>query len=307
MAKIKFLILFLSVSILLPGTAGALEMPSVQNGWLGADLSARSYVVIDKATGATLLQKDAGSLWTPASLTKLVTALVFLDTKPNLKKIVSIKQSDQVGGGCSAGGACIYTKPGVSYRLNDLFNASLVASANNATFAVARSTGLSNAEFIKRMNQKAKDLGAYNTVFVEPSGMDPANISTVSDFAKIVEAAFNNSTIKQITGKKTYAFKSTNNKRYSHNLKNTNKLLGDGDLAMALGKTGFLDESRYNFAAEVKDRVGNTMIVVLFGSRSSAMQFQETKQLAQMGGLALAFGGGTASVLGTSTETSLAR
>ncbi len=210
-----------------------------------------------------------------------------------------MKQQDEVGG------VRIASKTGVAYRLNDIFHASLIASANNATEAVARSTGLSRAEFIDRMNQKAKSLGAEHTVFYEPTGMSPANVTTSTDYAKIVAAAFNSKTIRNIAVKPTYTLASTNNKRYRHTIKNTDKLLGDDQLTIIGGKTGFLDESRYNFAAELKDVFGNHIIIVLLGSQSSAAQFRETRELAALAGLTKSFGGTPAQVLGSSSPVSL--
>ncbi len=301
--KIQLIVLAAGM-VLAPLAASALEMPPVINMVEQANVTANSYIVVDRISGSVLLEKNASQAWTPASLTKLVTALVFLDTKPNLKKSVVMKASDQTGGGCSSGGACIATKPGISYRLDDLFHASLIASANNATMAVARSTGLSQDEFVRRMNAKAKALGATDTHFVEPTGMSPDNVTTASDYAKVASAAFGNDLIHKIATTPAYSFRATNSKKYSHNVKNTDKLLADGDVTVIGGKTGYLEESQYNFASVLADRYDNRFIVVVFGSRSSSTQFSETKQLTMLGSLAKAFGP-VGSVLGTSTVLSL--
>jgi D-alanyl-D-alanine carboxypeptidase len=282
---LKFIIIFLLVLLVLPAKASALlamsdllKASGVING-----LTAKSYIVIDKQSGEVLESKSADLVWTPASLTKLVTALVVLDYNPNLTKNIAMKKSDEVGG------ARLATKTGVSYKVKDLFYAALVASANNATNALARSTGLSSEQFLEKMNEKAKNLGAKNTIFYEPTGISEKNVTTAEDFSKITAKAFENPTILAATSLKTYSLTSVNNKRYKHNLKNTNKLLGDLDMVSVNGKTGYLNESQYNFAAEIKDRFGSDFIVVLFGSSNTQTQFAEAKELAFMAGMKKAF------------------
>lgn len=237
-------------------------------------MTAAGYVVIDRVSGETLLAKNADLVWQPASLTKLVTAMVVLDSKPNLNRSIAMKKSDEVGG------ARIFTKAGVKYKAKDLLYASLIASANNATNALTRVTGLTREQFVAKMNDKAKALGASNTVFVEPTGISQNNLTTPSDFAKIAKAAFSDERIQKITQLPSYAFTSTNNRRYRHLIKTTDRLLGEGSWIVLGGKTGYLDESQYNFAGGFKDVDGKDIIVVLFGSQSRHSQFFETKQLA---------------------------
>lgn len=292
------------------GAVSALQMPSSAVDLLQmASFSSQAFAVADGQDGRIILSKNADLPWVPASLTKLVTAMVFLDTKPNMNKTLYIKASDQTGGGCSSGGACLSTKPGVAYRLGDLFNASLVASANNATMAVARSTGMTQEEFVKKMNEKARELGASGTVFTEPAGMSPLNVTTASDYVKIAKTALNNPVIAASVAQTSYSFKSVNSRKYVHSLKTTNKLLGDAGLDILGGKTGYLEESKYNFVSRVNGPMGSQLIVVILGSKSSAAEFQETKELVSLGSLALAFfppANLTAgSVLGTSTAVTL--
>lgn len=299
----KNLIVVGLIVLAMPIFAAALEMPA-DSETLNPGISAQSYIVVNETNGEILAKKNSEQLWVPASLTKLITALVFLDTKPNLNKIIVMQKSDQTLGGCSQGGACLPTKAGVSYRLRDLFYASLISSYNNATVAVARSTGLSSAEFADKMNQKAAELGALSSHFVEPTGMSPENVITAQDYSKIALAAFDNSLIQTIGGKAKYSFSSTNNKRYYHTLKNTDKLLGDDRLTVLGAKTGFLNESKHNFSALFVDQMGNNILVVLLGSANSTSQFRDARELAALGTLSLAFNNFKSTVLGTSTLAS---
>jgi D-alanyl-D-alanine carboxypeptidase len=273
--KVFITLLFVS----LPFPVQALDIQDFALGAVNNGLTAESYMVIDSTTGKVLMQKDIQKVWTPASLTKLITALVVLDKNPKLQGNVTIKKADEVGG------ARIATKPGVSYKVKDLFFAMLVASANNATNALARSTGLSSEEFVGKMNEKAKALGALSTTFIEPTGISEKNLSTVEDYAKIAQKAFTNPVILLAGKTVEYSFRSTNNKRYLHKLKNTNKLLKDAEMEIIAGKTGYLDESKYNFTALVKDQFNQSSIIVLFGAKDPASQFRETKQLTFLSGL----------------------
>ncbi len=278
MIRILIKVLLL-VIVCLPFSAKALDIQDFAQGAMNNGLTAESYLVIDSTNGKVLMQKDIQKTWTPASLTKLITALVVLDKNPKLQGNVTIKKADEVGG------ARIATKPGVSYKVKDLFFAMLVASANNATNALARSTGLSSEEFVAKMNEKAKVLGAINTVFVEPTGISEKNVSTVEDYAKIAQKAFASQTILLAGKTAEYNFRAINNKRYLHKLKNTNKLLKDGEMEIIAGKTGYLDESKYNFTALVKDQFNQSAIIVLFGAKDPSAQFRETKQLTFLSGL----------------------
>lgn len=295
MVKIKIFTIIL-LSFLFAQPTSALEIQDFVSGKLDNGLTAQSYLVIDKQSGAVLLQKESLKSWAPASLAKLVTAMVVLDYNPKLSKNIAMAKSDEVGG------ARIYTKSGVSYRAKDLFYAMLVASANNAANALSRSTGLSKDQFVEKMNQKARELGAVNTVFVDASGISEKSYTTAEDFAKIAKAAFESSQVVAAAQMSEYVFRSVSNRRYSHKLKNTNKLLADGNLEVIAGKTGYLNESRYNFAALVKDQFGQENIVVLFGAENHEAQFRETKQLAFLAGLAKSvFGGLGGMVLGENT------
>lgn len=305
--KIKNLIILITL-FLLPIPVSALQMPTSASDLADmAGISAQSYVVADADTGLVLMSKNADVLWPPASLTKLVTALVVLDTNPKLTKTVAMADQDQAAGGCSFGGACIKTKAGVKFTVDGLFHAALIPSANNAAFALARSTGLSMDDFVARMNQKAASLGAINTSFNEPTGMDPSNSITASDYTKIVTAAFQNSYLRKVAGLQTYYLRSANNSRYNQTIKNTDKLLADAEIAVIGAKTGYLNESKYNFASLVKYKDGQELAIVVLGEQHLASAFSETKLLASLAEDArnLALLNFSPWVLGTSSVASL--
>jgi D-alanyl-D-alanine carboxypeptidase len=302
----KVFTIIISLVILSPGFAMALSMPTSGNDLANmAGLSAQAYIVQDVKTGQVLIDKNANMPWTPASLTKLVTALVVLDSKTKLTKIVAITNQDQTLGACSSGGACIKAKPGVKFTVDALFHATLIPSANNAASSLARSTGLSMDQFAARMNEKAASLGAIGSHFYEPTGMDPQNQITAADYAKIVAAAFNSAYLRKIAGLNSYALRSTNNSRYNQTIKSTDKLLTDASVQILGAKTGYLDESKYNFASLIKYK-GQELAVVVLGEDHLYTAFDETKLLADLAGQAqmLVLTNPFGMVFGTSTVVS---
>jgi D-alanyl-D-alanine carboxypeptidase len=303
--------ILITILLMAPSAAMALDMPS--GGGLTmptsanelADmfgLSAQAYVVSDADTGRILISKNSDLALTPASLTKLVTALVVLDTKPKLSKVVSMTTADQVAGSCSSGGACIKSKAGVKFTVDGLFHAALMPSANNAANALARSTGLSTADFVARMNDKMASLGATGSHFNEPTGMDESNQVTAADYSKVVAAAFSNPYLTQIAGLSKYALHSTNNSNYNQTIKNTDKLLNNPDIQVLGAKTGYLPNIGYNFASVIQVG-GQKMAVVVLGESHLYTAFDETKLLSNLAGVAQALALITpmSEVLGTST------
>lgn len=238
-------------------------------------LTANSALVWNLDTGQVLFSKDPTASRVPASLTKLVTAMVVLDSKTSLKKICTLRPDNEVGG------ARLAAKTGSKFTLNDALTASLVGSLNNTTNMVAGCIGLSKEQFTEKMNKKALSLGAVNSVFYEPTGMDPRNMVTAEDVSRIAKAAFTNGTIQKMSQKPTFTLCSLSNPKACYKVKNTDVLLLDKSIKVVGGKTGYLDEAMFNFTAVVKDKSGSLVGVVVLGSNTKANSFAETKRLAE--------------------------
>ncbi|XOU94549.1 MAG: D-alanyl-D-alanine carboxypeptidase family protein [Candidatus Kerfeldbacteria bacterium] len=235
-------------------------------------ISASSYMVIDSMSGSVLKQSSSTDKMPIASLTKLMTAIIFLEAGIDFSNEITIEASDN----SNISGSHQYIQAGETMTVGDLFYTSLVGSSNNATKALARSTGLDESDFVARMNKKATDLGLLDTSFEEVTGLSPNNTSTVSDYAKIAGHAFKNLTIAEALNRSEYTFKTTTN-RY-HRISNTNKLLSDNDLQFVGAKTGYIDEAGYTFVCQAIED-GNKIMVVLFNSDSSQSRFDEVKTL----------------------------
>lgn len=269
---------------LMPAVSSALTMDELLGVGLGqvlgvSDVQTSSYatVVMNQVTGEVVISKNAGSPWVPASLTKLVTAQVILDLNPNFKERCVVRNTDTVGG------AHLYTNNGGVYYLQDLLAAMLIGSANNAANALANCTGMSREQFAQKMNDKAKSLGATTAMFFEPSGINEHNQTSALDLAKIAQAAFSTSRIREIAQKKSVYFCSVGGSKKCHTIKNTNKMFGDPGVDIIAGKTGYLDESRYNFAASSKNNQGNYLITVLLGNPTQQEAFDNTRTASILG------------------------
>ncbi len=235
--------------------------------------SARAGMLLDIGSGLALWKKNIDETRPLASLTKLMTALVFLDTQPDWNRVVAFETSDIE----TTEGNTLIVKPGEQATVRDLFMASLVSSANNATKALARSTGLSESEFVGRMNDKAKFFNLWFTTFTDVTGLSAGNVSTVRDYSRLAQIAFDQPRIKEAVTTKEYSF-TTSGVKASHRIYNTDQLLSDKTVSVKAAKTGFINESGYNFVSLAVTN-GHEVMLVLFGSASSEKRFAEARSL----------------------------
>lgn len=246
---------------------------------LGVEISAKSVLVADAKTGKVLYEKNSQEVRSIASLTKLMTALVFLDHNPGWSSEITISETDYRAGGIR------YLIAGELVSVRDLFYASLISSSNEATAALARSTGLNNDDFVKAMNAKAQKLGLANTSFSDVTGLGDDNKSTAADLVVIAQTAFLNSDINQAAGLENYNLNIIN-KGLSRNLRSTDKILNqsfglnNNIYQVEVGKTGYLEAAGYNFASRVSDNLGRQILAVVLGSETTASRFADTKSLA---------------------------
>lgn len=246
---------------------------------LGVNVSAQSVLVVDDKTNKILYDKNSQEVRSIASLTKLMTALVFLDYNPGWDSSVKISDLDYRDGGIQ------YLINGEVISVSDLFHASLISSSNEATVALARSTGLSLDEFVSKMNEKAKELRMNSTSFSDVTGLSNYNKSTAVDLAILSKAAFDSSRIKEVTGTESYTI-TIINRGLTRNIKSTDKILnqefglGDQSYKVENGKTGYLEIAGYNFASRVSDSGNRRILVIVLGSSTINSRFTDTKSLA---------------------------
>mgnify|MGYP001199966871 FL=1 len=224
-------------------------------------IAAKAAIVMDQKSGRVLYEKNINEKLPMASTTKIMTLLLALEYG-NLNDIVIVSKR-----AASVGGSSIWLAPGEKLSLIDLLYGLMLNSGNDAATAIAEHIGGSVEKFAEMMNKKAKDIGAYNTNFVTPSGLDIGinnHYTTAYDLALITRYAFNNySKFAEIvsTKEKTIPWSGRDYDRY---LRNKNKMLwqyegGDGV------KTGFTNKAgRCLVASATRD--GHRLISVVLNS-----------------------------------------
>lgn len=212
-----------------------------------------------------------------ASITKLMTAVIALDHGIPWDTSAEIQLDEYVQGGQ------LLLHPGETVTMRDLFNASLLSSANNATLAYVRMLKIPKEEFVQKMNRKAVELGLEQTEFTDVTGLDVGNISTAYGVARLAEAAFAYPEIAQATSQKEYAFTIGGSER-EHVIHNSNKLITEAGEAVSGSKTGYLYEARYCLVVRGAGEEASRISVVL-GSPSEIENLIDTKKLLHLHGL----------------------
>ncbi len=236
----------------------------------GGVVWARNAIVLDAATGQVLYEKNSDSSVPIASLTKLMTATVFLEQQPDLDRKVEVTRAELDGGGHTQ------LRNHEVVPLGDLLHMSLMCSDNVATRVLARESGLAPEDFLARMNQKALALGLTHTRFVEFTGLDERNVSTAADVARLLQAAASQDLVRDITTTQSYEFRTT---RRAHHIANTNRLLY-GRYEILGGKTGFIIPAGYCLATWVRAQ-GRDLIAVVLGAPTAATRFADVVRLIQ--------------------------
>ena len=197
----------------------------------GLSLSCRSCVLMDSDSGRVLYEKDKDNPRLIASITKIMTAILAIESG-RLEEEVTV--GEEV---LTMYGSNIYIELGEKMKLLDMVYGLMLRSGNDAALVIAYFIGGSEENFVKMMNEKAKEIGMTNTVFNNPHGLDEVtqNKSTAYDMALLSSYASHNDTYMKIVGTKKYSVQ-TDKKSYLWY--NRNKLLGSYSYATG-GKTGY--------------------------------------------------------------------
>ena len=234
----------------------------------------KSGVIFDYDTGEIYWQKNIDERRSIASLTKIMTVLVFLDLDINIYNYTEVINDVLVNNDAEA--ARIGFRVGDNILIKDLLYSGYIGSKNDAINLLVKSTGLSMDEFVKKMNEKAKELKLDNTVFKNVNGLDNQNISTARDLSKLVYYAFSNNTIKTLSQIKEYTFQTKSGKIYT--VKNTNKLLDNKNFSILAGKTGYLDEALYCYTLLSK-KDNRKLVSILLGNDTDDNRFNDAEAL----------------------------
>lgn len=241
---------------------------------VGVETTSRSVFVADVATGNVLYAKKPHVVMPIASLTKLMTAMVYLDTKPDLSKPVTFEEGDFDGQGESV------FVVGETMTQGEALKALLVGSVNAAGNALAR-VSLGREPFIKAMNEKVVALKLASPVFVEPTGIDPENRADAADVAAMLSLAISYPEIRSAVSTSNVDVHGKTGKDYR--IKSTNVLLNSylnkKPYQVVAAKTGSLPQAGYCLAQITKDAEGHEIVVASLASSNHFSRFQDVKAL----------------------------
>ena len=243
--------------------------------------SARAVIVQDVASKTILYERKPDSLLMPASITKVMTALVALDYWSDLESVIEVKNEDR------AIGQTIELVKGERITINNILYGLLVHSGNDAALAIADNyCAPSEADgevgscgysaFVDAMNQKAKDLHLEHTTFKNPSGVEQyGHLTTARDIAILASSAIQNPIIAGVVETKRIVVTDVTG-QIVHDLESTNELLGLVPGLKGL-KTGWTTNAGECLVSYV-DRNGKKIIVVVLGSND---RFGDTRSIVE--------------------------
>lgn len=235
------------------------------------DVRAEAAIIYNPETGEILWENHAKDQRSMASITKVMTALVFLESETPLDTMVKVQRSDVTNASTT------YLRTGFELPAEDLLNLLLVGSDNAAARALARSSVLGYDGFIQRMNEKAQELGLESTVYAEPSGLSSDNMSSAYDLARLIAYAAADERIGSIMRKTSF---STQVGKRVISANSTNQIVRTGDIDVVGGKTGFINRSGYCLATLLRlPQSGQQVAFVVLGAKSNASRFWETRHL----------------------------
>ncbi|WP_447978711.1 D-alanyl-D-alanine carboxypeptidase family protein [Candidatus Nitrospira bockiana] len=212
------------------------------------------------ATGQILYEFAPDRPVSPASLTKIMTALVILDHGRLDDPVVVTQEA------AAAPKTHLRLKAGQVFRLEDLLRAMLITSANDACLAAAIHVGGSQAEFVAMMNEKARSLGLSRTHFENACGFDgPTHYSTAQDLASLSEIAMHHPRFRAYVKEERHVMAAVNGNR-TYLLRTTNRLLGRMPGVEGV-KTGFTSKAGRCLIAKVSQNGRELLLVLLHAPR----------------------------------------
>ena len=213
-------------------------------------------LVLDQQTGATIYGKNADVVLPIASITKLMTAMVVLDANLPMQDLIPIGVDDVD----TLKGTRSRLKVGTHLTREELLRLALMASENRAASALSHAYPGGSDAFMLAMNRKARELAMRDTLFVDPTGLTSANVSTAHDLVKLVDASYRYAAIREYTTAATYDVRINGR---DQTFRNTNRLVKNDTWQIGLSKTGFINEAGRCLVMQARLAQKNVVIVLL--------------------------------------------
>jgi serine-type D-Ala-D-Ala endopeptidase (penicillin-binding protein 7) len=230
-------------------------------------VSSRAAIAIDLSTGRTLYQKHADQRVPIASLTKLMTAMIVLDSKRSLIRPARITDADVDRLKWSRSRLPV----GSLLLRRTMLHIALMSSENRAAFALSRDYPGGRPGFVRAMNRTAKRLHMTRSHFVDPTGLSPHNVSTARDLTRLARAAYRYPTIRDYATSHQKLVLGGDGPLMYHN---TDPLVYRASWRVALQKTGFTNEAGHCLIIITMVR-GHPMLLVFLGAPNAHAHFQD--------------------------------
>ncbi len=271
------------------GSTGFTVLPAVDVDYNEVPkLDAKSAVIMDLGSGGILYEKKADSVREPASLTKILTALIVLENM-DLDEEVTIREDIEIEG------SIIGLVPGEKLTVEELLYGMMLESGNDAAEALAIACDGGIGEFAEHMNERASECGATNSNFKNPNGLneDPSRINktTARDMAYISAEAMDNEKFREIVSTRKYTIPATN-KSDARELRNTNLCLWAKSMTVEIDgketplkyegcngiKTGMTSDAGHCFIGSA-ERDGTKFLVLSMGAEEDLQRFTDAIKL----------------------------
>jgi D-alanyl-D-alanine endopeptidase (penicillin-binding protein 7) len=243
------------------------------SGDLVPDIRAAAAIIYNPETNQVLWEENSQTPRSIASITKVMTATVFLENNPDFARPVTIERGDVFHASTT------HLRANDRVTVDDLMHLLLIASDNAAARALARISPYGSDGFVRRMNEKALELGLQNTAYADPSGLLTENVSSAYDMARLITFASSDDRIASIMRTPEYTI---HTQKRAITFRSTNHLLGRENVDVRAGKTGFISKAGYCLATLLRlpqGQGGQQVAVVVLGARSNAGRFMETQNL----------------------------
>jgi len=242
-----------------------------ESGEVVPDVRAAAAIIYDPDTNQVLWEENSQDQRSIASITKMMTAVVFMETDPDPNDEVVVLRSDTL----RASTTRLRTKDRVT--VDELLHLLLISSDNAAARVLARISPYGADGFIDKMNEKAAELGLNATHYADPSGLLSANVSSAYDMARLITFVSGDDRIASVM--RTPEYTASIGRRVV-TVHSTNHLLGRPGVDVLAGKTGFISKAGYCLATLLRLPSSNQQVaVVVLGARSNAGRFMETQNL----------------------------
>ena len=262
---------FVSRAVFVPAKPSFGQMAGLHGAQDALDLKSSVALVIDQDTREVLFSKNDKAVLPIASLTKLMTGTVISEARLPMEELITITQDDVD----TEKGSSSRLRVGATLSRGELLHLALMSSENRAAHALGRTYPGGLQVFASLMNAKAQMLGMKDTHYVEPTGLSSQNQSSAHDLATLVNAAYQDPVLRELTTSPGYQVE-VGNRTLQYN--NTNRLVKNPSWEIGLQKTGYITEAGQCLVMQAKI-AGRKLIMVFLDSAGKLSRLGDAERV----------------------------